>query len=115
MPRPIQLPRPLVLTLLVALTFACCLLSGCAFGKPPTQAVPVVLTPVAVPPPANLLTAPQPLPQPPNGTLKALEQNHLSVAELYHQLATQTCALLQHLQRAHPSAINLQGCAPWLK
>ena len=97
--------RILIAALLTMLTS---LLSACASGEPQTVAVPIVQQPLQVPPPANLLAAPRQLPQPADGQIKTLERNHLDVTRLYHQLATQTGGLLQHLQAA-PS-----GCSLWL-
>ena len=95
--------------LIVALlTTLISLLSACASGAQQTVAVPIVQQPLKVPPPANLLAAPRPLPQPADGQIKTLERNHLDVTRLYHQLATQTCGLLQHLQAGS------SGCSPWL-
>ena len=95
--------------LIVALlTTLISLLSACASGAPQTVGVPIVQQPLQVPPPANLLAAPRQLPQPADGHIKTLERNHLEVTRLYHQLATQTCGLLQHLQAGS------SGCSPWL-
>lgn len=96
----------LIVALLTMLTS---LLSACGFGAPQTVAVPIVQEPLKVPPPANLLAAPRPLPQPENGQIKTLERNHLAVTRAYHQLATQTCGLLKYLSADPPS------CNEWLK
>ena len=69
---------------------------------------PSLAQPVAVPPPPNLLTAPQSLPPPQSGTVADLLQNHLQVAQAYHQLASKYCRLLSYLQQA-PAA-----CAAWM-
>lgn len=82
----------------------CCLLSACAFGVPPTPDEPI-----RVPPPANLIAAPQPLQQPRSGRIQDLEANHREVAKAYHQLASQMCGLLAFLQ------IKNEGCEPWTK
>lgn len=74
-----------------------CLLLGCAAGPPPMPD-PSLTAPVPVPPPANLLTPPPKLPPPRSGRLGDLEANHREVTQRYHQLASQLCQLLAHLQ-----------------
>ena len=89
------------LTLLIA---ASCLLSACASGPPPMLA-----RPIPVPPPPNVTAPPQPLPPPASGRMADLEANHREVARLYHQLASQTCRLLQYLQ------ITPDECKPFMR
>lgn len=89
--------------LLLTIT-TCCLMSACAAGVRPT-----LDEPIQVPPEANLTAAPQPLPQPPTGRIQDLETNHREVAKAYHQLASQTCRLLDFLQ------IKREGCELWTK
>lgn len=91
--------RPLTLLMLV-----CCLLSGCAHGPMPTPPAPI-----EIPPPANLTSPPQQLPQPSSGQMRDLEANHLQVAEAYHQLAAKYCGLLAFLE------INHDACRFWLE
>lgn len=87
---------------LLLMTTMCCLMTACASGARPMQA-----DPIQVPPPANLTTAPQELPQPSSGRIQELETNHREVARAYHQLATQVCSLLAFLQ------MTPEGCEPW--
>lgn len=89
----------------ILLIAACCLLSACAAGIQPTT-----VEPIAVPPPANLLMAPLPLPPAPSGQMPDLEANHRAVAKAYHQLAAQMCSLLAFLQ-----IDTGQDCTPWMK
>lgn len=104
---------------------AACLLTACAAGPQPTPdpgaltaalAAAQALQPVPVPPPPNLLTPPPQLPPPRSGRLPDLETNHRQVAQLYHQLASQLCQLLQYLQaptRGCPdSSTNNNGTPP---
>ena len=87
---------------LLLMTAMCCLMTACACG-----ARPMPVDAIQVPPPANLTTAPQALPQPPTGRIQDLEANHRDVARAYHQLATQVCSLLAFLQ------MPPEGCEPW--
>jgi hypothetical protein len=84
------------------LTISSCLLTACSAGVTPTPA------PLRVPPPPNLTTAPEALPQPASGKPKALEANHREVARAYHGLAARFCGLLA-FDQAMPD-----GCAPYL-
>ena len=91
------------MTRLMLSVAVCCLMTACAAGPQRMQA-----DPIQVPPPASLTVPPQPLPPPLSGKPLDLEANHREVARLYHQLASQLCSLLQHLE------MNDEGCAPWM-
>lgn len=94
------------LRLLPALA-ALCLLASCASGPKPT---PAPLPTVRISPPASLTQAPQPLPPlPPSPDLKALVENHVQTARMYHLLASQMCSLMTYLQAP------TEGCEPWMK
>ncbi len=86
---------------LTKLTIVCCLLSACAGGVPQTQ------DPLEVLPPANLTQPPQALPQPKDGKVTTLEENHQAVTKQYHLLAAQLCELLRR------SGIEWRECAPY--
>lgn len=83
------------MTRLLPLMLASCLLTACAAGPRPTPA-----SLIQVPPAPNLTTPPPPLPPPASGQMRDLEANHQQVARAYHQLASQLCRLLAHLQVA---------------
>lgn len=83
--------------LLILLTLAFCLLTGCASGVTPTPEEPIRTSP-----PPNLTAPPRQLPQPETGHMRALEANHLQVAKAYHLLASQICQLQAYLQINHP-------------
>lgn len=83
----------------------CCLMTGCGSGvlrMPAPEAIEVS-------PQANLITPPRPLPQPRSGEVAELEANHRQVAKAFHDLASQMCRLLAHLQ------LPTEGCEPWTK
>lgn len=84
--------------LLILLTLACCLLTGCALGVRPMPET----TPVRTSPPPNLTTPPRQLPQPQTGQMRDLEANHRQVTKAYHLLASQMCQLQAYLQIDHP-------------
>lgn len=88
-----MLHQPLRLLPLMLLC-ACCLMSACASGARPTP-----VTPIPVPPPPNLLTLPPRLPMPASGKPTDLLSNHIEVARLYYQLASQMCSLLTWLRQ----------------
>lgn len=83
---------------------ACCLLSACAAGPTPTP-----VTPLKVPPPANLTAPPQPLPPPDSGQMRDLESNHLATVRAYHLLAQQMCNLLSFLEINHDICIKFEA------
>ncbi|KLN54701.1 hypothetical protein VPARA_40050 [Variovorax paradoxus] len=83
----------------------CCLMTACASGVLPMPDP----DPIEVNPQANLIVPPRPLPQPATGEIQELESNHREVAKAYHNLASQMCRLLAHLQ------MPTQGCEPWTK
>ncbi|AJX83315.1 putative gp08 [Burkholderia pseudomallei 7894] len=90
------------MTRLHLLTIACCLISACSAGVPPTP------DPLRVPPPPNLTRAPIMLPQPASGRMPDLESNHRDVARLYYGLAARFCGVLAAID-AMPI-----DCAPYL-
>ncbi len=94
---------------LIPLTLACSLLAACASGSQPTLVPAPLIQPIKVPPPASLTQPPQPLPQPTSGSMPDLELNHRQVAQAFHQLAAQLCALLQHMEIEH------RECLPYLR
>lgn len=90
---------------LLLMIATCCLMTACSSGAPRM----LEADPIEVQPPANLITRPKPLPQPASGAIQELEANHREVAKAYHDLASQTCRLLQFLQ------LSTEGCEPWTK
>lgn len=88
---------------------ACCLLTACAAGPQQTlvQQAPQIPE-IKVPPSANMTRPPPVLPQPQSGAMRDLETDHQAVAEAFHQVATQLCRLLQHLEIEH------HECLPYL-
>lgn len=79
--------------LLWTLMLVSCLLSACAAGPTPMPA-----SPIQVPPAPNLTAPPATLSPPASGRIRDLEENHRQVARAYHQLASQLCSLLAHLE-----------------
>ncbi|MCA8478221.1 hypothetical protein LGN35_09775 [Burkholderia multivorans] len=90
------------MTRLHLLTIVCCLMSACSAGVPPTP------DPLRVPPPPNLMRAPDVLPQPASGRMPDLEANHRDTVRLYYGLAARFCGVLMAID-AMPT-----GCAPYL-